>query len=436
MGLLTDINELVRKASGIAIPQDRLPKESFAKKSLEGTFYFTGLFSEGIPIEIASTLSRLLERADASFVQTVISMNSTVDISADRNASSYLKKLHSNILSFESAEDDIDEYKDEPFLEAVTEGKHLFTSSVSGKDAMLFEEALEPSVYVNAKFRDGLKPRLSDVNVLPLYTIEAENDIDPEWVMNKYMDDKEEFRHNDAMENQRKANMMSKEANVPKVLNERDAKKLNDYAPYNMSVRLMGVNDKNEFVQYIDFVIGIKTTVHVLPSDELITNIVRVIEDNGIIFNFIKWTTGEKEFVKDLLLNVSNIKLDIANKSAGSSPWWLTLKNMKRVASQQKAMFAKRQFIPNATLVMTSLEVDYITKNHGYNLNDEKMARKVMNGLFLMTFIIVDDATKTVKVLYDGYPTYQMFSLDLLEKEVSVNGNKLGRELSRMISRT
>lgn len=436
MGYLADINEIVRKSVGIAIPQDRLPKESFAKKSLEGTFYFSGLFSEGIPIEIASTLSRLLERTDASFVQTVISMNSTVDISADRNASSYMKKLHSNILSFESTEDIMD-FENEPFLEAVISGKHSFTSSTSGKHAVLFEEALEHSKIINATFKNGLTPRLSDININPVYTIESENgDIDPEWVMNKYMDDKEDTRHNAAMDMQRKSNMASKEANIPKLLNERDAKKLNDYAPYNMSVRLMGVNDKNEFVQYLDFVVGIKTTVHVLPSDELITNLVRVIEDNGFIFNCIKWTTGEKEFFKDLVLNVSDIKLDIANKSAGSSAWWLTLKRMKSVAAKQKAMFAKKQYIPNATLVVTSLEVDYITKNHGYDLNNEKIAKKVMDGLFLMTFIIVDDATKTVKVLYDGYPTYQMFSLDLLEKEVSVNGNKLGRELSRMISRT
>lgn len=434
MGYLADINEIVRKAVGIAIPQNRLPKESFAKQSLDGTFYFSCLFTEGISIEIASTLARLLERADASFAQTVISMNSTVDISTDRNASAYMKRMHSNILSFEST-DELYTCDDEPFLEAVISGKHSFTSSQIGDNAVLFEEALEPSIVVGSTFKKGLRPRLSDVNINPVYIIESE-DIDPEWVMNKYMDDQENARHGRAMDLQREANLKSKDSMIPKLLNERDAKKLNDYAPYNMSVRLMGVNDKNEFVQYLDFVIGIKTTVHVLPSDELITNIVRVIENNGFVFNFIKWTTGEKDFFKDLLLNVSNIKLDISNKSAGASPWWLTLKTMKRTSQQQKAMFAKKQFIPNATLVVSSLEVDYITKNHGYDLNNEKMAKKVMDGLFLMTFIIVDDATKTVKVLYDGYPTYQMFSLELLEKEVSVNGNKLGRELSRMISRT
>lgn len=436
MGYLAEINDILKKNIGVSISPDRLPKESFAKKALDGTLYFPGLFSECVPIGIATTLSRFLERADASFVQTVLSMNSTIDISSDKNASAFLKKFHKNILSFESTEDI---YEDESFLQLMKDGQSKITSSLSGKNAAIFEEAENNSLNISGCFKDGLKPVLSDVNTRPLYVLEAGEDdgeINPEYVMDRYIQDRDEARHQALMNNQRDAMLKSKDGNIPKMLNERDAKKLNDFAPYNMSVRLMGVNERNEFVQYLDFVIGIKTSVHILRSDELIANLIRVIENNGFIFKFLKWTTGEKSFIKDLLLNISDIKLDVANKSAGASGWWLTLKRMKETSKLQKKMLSKNQFIPNSSMVITSLEADYIEKNHGYNLNNEKIAKKVMDGLFLMSFIIIDDATKTVKILYDGHPTYEIYSLELLEKEVSVNGNKLGRELSRMISRT
>lgn len=434
MGYLQEINDFVRQTAGKALPNDRLPKSSFAKNALDGTLYFSGLFSEGISIDFTSTISRTIERAYASFVQTVISMNSTIDISSDKNASSFLKKFHKNVISFEATED----YTDEPFLGALEQGKVSFSSSYKGNYAILFEEADDPSLSIKNTFRYGLEESMQGIVTEPLYTIEASDDVEginQDDLMQRYIDERDTERHNAIEKRQTEIMLGSKEPRVPKVLNERDAKKLNDFTPYNMAVRLMGVNERNEFVQYIDFVIGVKTTVHVMNSEELISNLVRIIENNGVVFNFLKWTTGEKSFIKDLLLNISDIKLDIANQAAGSSPWWLTLKRMKENSTRQKAMLAKNQFIPNATLVITSIEADYIKTHHGYDLNDEKIAKKIMNGLFLMTFIIVDDATKTIKLLYDGYPTYQYYSLELLEKEVNTNSNKLGRELSRMISR-
>ena len=37
--------------------------------------------------------------------------------------------------------------------------------------------------------------------------------------------------------------------------------------PYAMQVRLMAVNDKKEFVQFMDFVLGVKTILHPIGYD-------------------------------------------------------------------------------------------------------------------------------------------------------------------------
>ena len=52
-----------------------------------------------------------------------------------------------------------------------------------------------------------------------------------------------------------------------------------------------------------------------------------------------------------------------------------------------------------------------------------------------MNFIIVDDGTRTVDILYDGETSYQTYALETLEREVTASSNKIGRELTRMISR-
>ena len=76
-----------------------------------------------------------------------------------------------------------------------------------------------------------------------------------------------------------------------------------------------------------------------------------------------------------------------------------------------------------------------IKKNFGYDLKNPKFALKLMKSLFLMNFIIIDEGTRTIDILYDGENTYQTYALETLEREVSMSSNKIGRELTRMISR-
>lgn len=52
-----------------------------------------------------------------------------------------------------------------------------------------------------------------------------------------------------------------------------------------------------------------------------------------------------------------------------------------------------------------------------------------------MSFMIIDEGSNTVNILYDGDSTFQTYALETLERENSLNSNKLGREIGRMISR-
>ena len=51
-----------------------------------------------------------------------------------------------------------------------------------------------------------------------------------------------------------------------------------------------------------------------------------------------------------------------------------------------------------------------------------------------MTFIIVDEGTQTIDVLFEHYNYgFQTYSLDSLEREVSMSSAKLGKELTKML---
>ena len=84
-------------------------------------------------------------------------------------------------------------------------------------------------------------------------------------------------------------------------------------------------------------------------------------------------------------------------------------------------VFSKSRMIPNATLAITEFEVEQIKERSGFDLNDPKIALKLVNSLFLMTFIIVSDSTETFKVIYaDAGQDFQYHSLEVLEKEVQM----------------
>jgi hypothetical protein len=85
-------------------------------------------------------------------------------------------------------------------------------------------------------------------------------------------------------------------------------------------------------------------------------------------------------------------------------------------------------------MVITSYESEYIRKNYGIDLSDSRTALKLIDALFLMGFIIIDDAAGIMYAIYDGDRSYQEFSMETLERENNANQNKLNREIGRMLT--
>ena len=90
-------------------------------------------------------------------------------------------------------------------------------------------------------------------------------------------------------------------------MTDNDCKKANEMVPTTLAVSV-NVKDNGNFGGTVNFVIGIKTILHPVSSDEMVRNVVNGCRHTNKFFNFIRWTTGELTFIKDFVLNMDEIK--------------------------------------------------------------------------------------------------------------------------------
>lgn len=463
MGLVQDITNLMRKGPELAaqVNSMKLNTKSIARGAKDSTFQFPCLIVDSAPIDMANTVARTLDQVYASFTQTWLSMNSMFDITIDPTPLTYLRKLHQN-LKLESSVDDLivsDEDVDK-YMEKVYDGSYRLYMNESQSCGVVFNVADRATKEMMESHKDMLNEYMSEFDLRPFEVMEADTlsdsirrTTDKVENINKAIFGDEEDQspqinnsgdllaamvNGQNVKNQRDqrntALSQSDRGRAPQLL-ERDVKKSNDMMPYGIQVRLIAVNDKKEFVQYIDFIVGVKTILHSISSDDMIENIARALQNKSLAFKLLKWTTGEISLIKDILLNINDVKMDAVNKSNGRSPFFSTLKRLKGKKMGVRNFTVPHALIPNSTIVITSYEADYLENKYGIKIRNEKVTAKLISSLFLMSFIIMDEGTNTISVLYDGDSAFQTYSLETLERDNAINSNKLGKEIGRMISR-
>lgn len=436
MGIIDDIFRVIRKGPEMASEIDRLKinTKTVASGARDATFQFPCLISNTIPIDMASTIARTIEKSYVNFTQQWLSLNQTIDITMDRNIVQYLKRFHQNV-SLESVMENLTVKENEvkTYMEKVESGEYSFYTTPDKKFGILFNTSDKVTRDLVESHKEFLKPFMSDFNLNKCTFTEAEGDeITSADLARSIMSGAQTKQDEELRDKRIKQTSMMKQS----VISDSDVKKANDVMPYLIQARLMAVNDKNEFVQFMDFVLGVKVILHPINSDEIIENIQRVFKNQSPFFKFLRWTSGEISLIKNLILNVDDIKSDVINKSSGKSPWFNQLKRLKDKRFSVRDFTVPHAIIPNATLVLSQYEVDYLNNNFGIDLSRPAMARKVINSLFLMTFIILDDGTGTVDILYKDEGSFQTYALETLEREVAAikNSANLGRELGKMLA--
>jgi hypothetical protein len=218
------------------------------------------------------------------------------------------------------------------------------------------------------------------------------------------------------------------------VLKDNDVKKSNELVPTTLHIRVKTVNNKGEDVGFLDFIVGVKSTMHPIKSDEMVINMVSACKNNNKFFDFIRWTTGEISFFKDFVFNIKELKDDVVSRSAGSSSWWMTLKRRRALAKIKNGLVLPQQILPNATVVLSMEEVEYIKSEYGYDLMNTVFVDKIMQTYFLLGFVVVDNSTQIAHFLFDGQQNFQSVTFSGLERENSGDERKF-KEMLKVINR-
>lgn len=449
MGSLGDILKEIKNAPRVInnISQSNIRGKSMIRRAKDATFQFPMIIPKSCPIDMATACTRMMDRVYAGYTQITLGNNSTMNMALDSSPTQFLKRFHQNI-KFEQAIADlaVPEDEREAYMEKAYNGEYRVFADPDRKFFMLFNAADKKLGMMLESNREGLKPYLSEINMSKQmrdifesgyeeeYTEAESDETNAEDLTQALLDGK--LKQQQLADRRALADIAKNNAAALRgpQLTDGDIKRMNDMTPYAVQIRLSVVNSADEFVQYMDIVVGIKTVLHLVDTDDMISNLEKALQNRSGLFRFLRWTTGEISLVKDLLLNMDDLRFDAANQNAGKSPLFGNLKRMKRRGVGMSGFAMPHGLIPNATLLVTSYEVDHMKNTYGIDMREESVAKKLMEGLDLMTFIICDDGAGTVDILYDGDATFQTYALESIEREVSMNSNKLGREIGRMIA--
>ena len=430
MGIFKDVTDTIKDLkssydnSEIKDYAKRIQGSSLARSGAEGTLQFPVIISNALNIDTAVMITKALERQFASFTQITLSLHPYLDLSKDKDISSYLKNFHQNAggrfnnlgsLLLEGSYDIITNESDELC------GLFITTEGCNGKvlkdNKMQLFSVMD---YINENaLNDLYKPKNPRVN------FKNEN-------LNNYYNN-EIVREADFRDGLgRDGSELRGELRHAQVkMTDNDCKKANELVPTTLALSL-NVKDKSSFGGTVNFVLGIKAIMHPVNSSEVVTNMVYACKNSNKFFNFVRWTTGEISFLKDFVLHLDQIKTDAVSRTSGASSWWGALKRRKAVARTKRLLPTGKQIMPNATVVITIEELNAIKVEHGFDLMDPGMMRKIMNEYFLLAFVIVDTSQEIAYFMFDGQNEPQAMSFQGLEKE---NNNKNDfKEIYKMIN--
>lgn len=218
------------------------------------------------------------------------------------------------------------------------------------------------------------------------------------------------------------------------MLQDNDAKKANELVATLVHVRIQMISKKSgTTLGYQDFVLGVKATMHLVSQEEMIENLVAAYRGSNVVFDFIRWTSGEIAFFKDFVLGINKVKADVVRRTAGQSPLWMSLKRLKAV-SKLNNMVNKKGVFPNATIVLTKEIVDYIKDTYNIDFMDRTVVRVITDKLFLISFVVVDLSGKVCHFKYEASANWESVSFSGMEKENSRDERKF-KEMLKALNR-
>lgn len=165
--------------------------------------------------------------------------------------------------------------------------------------------------------------------------------------------------------------------------------------------------------------VGIKCVLHPVNPDDLLDHVMESISGKGLLHNFIRYTTGELHSLSDIIFGIKSIKNRVA-KNNDVTKWISALEKRKNSTKIRNIIpfLAKKPYLPNTSIVLSMEDIAEIERVIGYNLIKEpKRTVKFMSDNFLLSFVVIDEVTQTIYVMYDGHTSFAEIPFSTIKRE-------------------
>ena len=460
--LLDAMKDLKSEASkGFATIGGYNKRRSIAASASDGTCYFPVIVDDSIPLEDALIIARALERKYATFVLTTLTMNPYMQIeNGEISAAEYVKKFHRNMRQKGSTTPAINvlDIQDSTF-----EG----ICDKYGIDYSVVEEAATVTAWhvynsINSSVANS-KARKWNFTLEEMLTPSIANDIGK--VRPVIVTEANDNSGNNGNSGGRRRGGPVFNNNVPVTVNtapvnvnivsaqgqrrssgtprqmvnhlmDTDFKKANDLVPTMLHIRVYPTaSGDEELPEPIDFVLGVKATLHSVTADAMAENLARGVNQDNHFFEFIKWYTGETRFFKDFVFALDSLKSDAVSASNKNKGWFIATKRRKAVSKLQSKV-SKNPMTPIMTVVCSKDTLGTLANVYGFDLEASPMLLdKIMSTYFLLGFVVANPATNRVDFHIDGFDAPETVTLNTLQKEETRDDKKF-KDMMRMMGRS
>lgn len=397
----TGVKDLMSTFNVLPRTKNTSTNNSIKNKAKDLVLQYPVLVSDSISGDTSLLLARALEHEYINLISILINSEPIRVINNTENkrgtlptSSEYLKKFHQNI--------------NRSFMDS----------------ANITEEIRKSNLSLSEDFNSRLNYDVLNETTIPKYLLsEADGDTSEK----PREDDKSKDKFKNSIKRGKEERTTSKA-----IINKYDVKKINDITPTTINAEIQWLigDSKQPVTQTLTF--GIKSIVHQVSSEDVIFYLTNKAKDSSLLFKLIRWTTGEVSLFKDIILAIDVNKKSAIQNYNRNSYWWRKLSSMSKESKIRGYLGSKLPVangpIPTASLCISKQDVDTIKNIHGIDLlEDLKTARGIIKSFFLLSFVIVDESTKTVYIYNENTEDYNYFSfssLDNFAKDTDVDIKK------------
>ena len=394
-----------------------------ATKGLTATFPV--IVTEAVPIDQAIMVSKVIERKCVEMLQMLFASS---QITSAKNAATYLSKFHNNLdpsLDWSNANiDDVinlsNEYQNDANFSESAE-----YASVKNAIQAVIEDCQRNCSYtlgegINEHSIGEYRVKKVFDNYETTHINEAQYNVNQRY--DHYIGD-DGIRHRGDTE-KLDTGESGNDKNAYDILNKgvlkSDIEKANEAVPSLIIINF--VSDANHAIRNT-CVIGVKSIIHYVSSEDMINKIVLKNSDRRGLFNFIRATTREISFFKDFLFSVDRAKVDALSKvgKGSTSNIWKLLELRANEAKRKKAAFKNDASCSAiATIVLSTEEADLIKKQYRIDIRKPGTLLSIMRGYSFMCGVIVDGTDERTDFIWDdGSNDFETYSFMSLEREQS-----------------